>query len=44
MQFDKIDGADDEGENNSNISTIYIYKMYLAKERALYQTLNMMKW
>lgn len=40
LQFDKIDGADE----SSKISTIYIYKMFLAKERALYQTLNMMKW
>lgn len=39
LQFDKIDGEDD-----SNISTIYIYKMFLAKEKALYQTFNMMKW
>lgn len=31
MQFDKIDGADD-----STISTIYIYKMFLAKEKLLY--------
>ena len=37
--FDKIDGDDDSG-----ISTIYIYKMFLAKEKALFQTLNMMKW
>ena len=44
MQFDKIEGADDDDENGSSISTIYIYKMYLAKERALYQTLNMRKW
>jgi hypothetical protein len=40
VQFDKVDG----GEEESNISTIYIYKMFLAKEKALYQTLNMMKW
>ena len=40
VQFDKIDGAEDE----SSISTIYIYKMFLAKEKVLYQTLNMMKW
>ena len=40
VQFDKIDGADEA----SKISTIYIYKMFLAKEKALYQTLNMMKW
>ena len=40
IQFDKIDGSDE----NSKISTIYIYKMFLAKEKALYQTLNMMKW
>jgi len=44
LQFDKIEGADEEGQENTNISTIYIYKMFLAKERALYQTLNMMKW
>jgi len=44
LQFDKIEGADDEGQDNNNISTIYIYKMFLSKERALYQTLNMMKW
>lgn len=40
VQFDKIDGDDED----SKISTIYIYKMFLAKEKALYQTLNMMKW
>lgn len=44
LQFDKIEGADEEGQENSKISTIYIYKMFLSKERALYQTLNMMKW
>lgn len=44
LQFDKIEGADEEGQDNNNISTIYIYKMFLAKEKALYQTLNMMKW
>ena len=40
MQFDKIDGAEDDNK----ISTIYIYKMFLAKEKLLYRTLNMMKW
>jgi V-type H+-transporting ATPase subunit a len=42
LQFDKIEGADEEGEEDNKISTIYIYKMFLAKEKVLYQTLNMM--
>jgi hypothetical protein len=25
-------------------SSIYIYKMFLAREKSLYLTLNMMKW
>lgn len=44
LQFDKIEAADEDGEEVNKISTIYIYKMFLSKERALYQTLNMMKW
>ena len=32
-------GGDEDAER---ISTIYIYKMFLAKEKALYQTMNMM--
>ena len=44
VEFDKIEGADDEEEDHSKISTIYIYKMFLAKERVLYETLNMMSW
>lgn len=40
--FNKLD-ANDQQQNDDDISTIYIYKMFLAKEKALYQTLNMMK-
>ena len=39
--FDRIPG--ENGEANKASSTIYIYKMFLAKEKALYQSLNMMK-
>jgi vacuolar-type H+-ATPase subunit I/STV1 len=42
IQFDKIDGDGDDERRSS--STIYIYKMFLAKEKALYKTLNQMKW
>lgn len=38
--FNKLDVND---QQDDEISTIYIYKMFLAKEKALYQTLNMMK-
>lgn len=38
MIFDRATG--DDGKYTS---TIYIYKMFLAKEKALYKTLNMMK-
>jgi len=38
IAFDKIE--DDEDRTSS---TIYIYKMFMAKEKALYQNLNMMK-
>lgn len=40
MVFNKLDAND---QQDDEISTIYIYKMFLAKEKALYQTLNMMK-
>jgi len=40
--FDRIPGEAGEGSGKSS-STIYIYKMFLAKEKALYQSLNMMK-
>lgn len=43
INFDKISDSDDN-EQQGKASTIYIYKMFLAKEKALYQTLNMMKW
>lgn len=42
IQFDKIEG--DGGDERKASSTIYIYKMFLAKEKALYKTLNQMKW
>jgi len=38
--FNRLDVND---RQNDDISTIYIYKMFLAKEKALFQTLNMMK-
>jgi len=38
--FNKLDVND---QQEDEISTIYIYKMFLAKEKALYSTLNMMK-
>jgi len=46
VQFDKIEGDGDagDGEERKTSSTIYIYKMFLAKEKALYRTLNQMKW
>lgn len=50
MDFDNINGesdddAEDEGAalRGSKKSKIYIYKMFLAKEKALYQNLNTMK-
>lgn len=39
INFDKISENNEDGK----ASTIYIYKMFLAKEKALYQNLNMMK-
>lgn len=42
--FDKIEGDYGDGQGGKNSSTIYIYKMFLAKEKALYKTLNQMKW
>lgn len=39
LKFDKIDA---DGVDKTS-STIYIYKMFLAKEKALYKTLNAMK-
>lgn len=45
IQFDKIDADNDVGgQGRKTSSTIYIYKMFLAKEKALYMTLNLMKW
>lgn len=38
--FNKLDVND---QQEDEISTIYIYKMFLAKEKALYSTMNMMK-
>ena len=40
IQFDTIEG---DGNERSS-STIFIYKMFIAKEKALYKTLNQMKW
>jgi len=33
----------EENAGSEQISTIYIYKMFLAKENALYRNLNMLK-
>jgi V-type H+-transporting ATPase subunit a len=44
IQFDKIEVDADGSEERKTSSTIYIYKMFLAKEKALYRTLNQMKW
>jgi hypothetical protein len=41
--FDRIPGEQGEAGPAKPSSTIYIYKMFLAKEKALYQSLNMMK-
>jgi len=38
-QFNTIDGY-----GGKSASTIFIYRMFIAKEKALYQTLNQMKW
>ena len=45
IEFDHIKGnaQEREEEGRSPSSTIYIYKMFLAKEKALYMTLNQMK-
>jgi len=41
VQFDKIKGeGEDGGQGRKDSSTIYIYKMFLAKEKALYLNLN----
>lgn len=40
IEFDNI--AEDAGQQKAS-STIFIYKMFLAQEKALYQSLNMMK-
>jgi hypothetical protein len=42
INFDKISDEDD-GQQEGKASTIYIYKMFLAQEKALYQNLNTMK-
>lgn len=45
MQFDKIEAEGEVGgQGRKDSSTIYVYKMFLAKEKALYLTLNQMKW
>ena len=37
--FDKLQNV-----QGGATSTVYIYKMFLAKEKALYTNLNMMQW
>jgi len=39
--FDKIDAESlDRDQDKAVQSTMYVYKMFLAKEKALYKTLN----
>ena len=38
IEFDNING-----EKSKSVSTIFIYKMFMAKEKALYEMLNKMK-
>jgi len=40
MEFDNIKGDADSSNGNEGSSTIFIYKMFLSQEKALYQTLN----
>jgi len=43
-QFDKIEPENLDREQDKNVqSTMYVYKMFLAKEKALYRALNMMR-
>jgi|TARA_B110001450_G_C17628033_1_gene484032 hypothetical protein len=45
VQFDKIEANDEVGgQGRKHSSTIYVYKMFVAKEKALYMALNQMKW
>ena len=45
VQFDKIEGDGEQGGlGRKDSSTIFIYKMFLAKEKALYTNLNLCKW
>jgi vacuolar-type H+-ATPase subunit I/STV1 len=42
--FDRIDQDNlDRDQDKAIQSTMYVYKMFLAKEKALYKTLNMMR-
>lgn len=43
-QSSQNDGGDDEERKPAPASTIYIYKMFLAKEKALSLIKNMVKW
>ena len=42
--FDRIDKTEVPAYGKSYSSAIYIYKMFLAKEKAVYQQLNCVKW
>ena len=42
--FDRIDKTEVPGFGKPYTSAIYIYKMFLAKEKAVYQQLNCVKW
>lgn len=41
-QLEKFDGVDVEA-GQDKASTIYIYKMFMAREKAMFKTLNMME-
>lgn len=43
QQLIDFDNINDEQGGQKSSSTIFIYKMFLAQEKALYQSLNMMK-
>lgn len=44
MEFDNIQGVGSTASDSEvKSSTIFIYKMFLAQEKALYQSLNMMR-
>ena len=41
-RFDRVNGDDDNNIQEDSASTFYIFKMFLAREKAMFKTLNMM--